>query len=140
MLLWLIYPILEAIIQGLMFRYIKGFDPHKEPMYLRLIRGTVFFTWAIWFQYQYNLKEHLMEDWNSLWFIIIMVTFSMTSFWIIFDLVLNLMRGKRWDHSGTESGYLDNLDEVSQTFYLMWKVVALVAAIVTCYLGISIYQ
>jgi hypothetical protein len=124
MLYWLIYPVLEAFVQSLLFKHVKGFDPHKEPIFLRLTRGIAYFSWAIWLQYENNMQSVIFEGWNSLWFFLLTVTYAMTSFWILFDLFLNKFRNKPWNHTGVNSGYLDNIQN-----YLFWKGVALVGAI-----------
>lgn len=35
------------------------------------------------------------------------VVFQITSFYLLFDPVLNLIRGKAWNYRGKDSGYLD---------------------------------
>lgn len=40
---------------------------------------------------------------------IVYALFQISSFYILFDLLLNFARGKRWDYRGKESGSLDKL-------------------------------
>lgn len=47
-----------------------------------------------------------VESWKEA---IPIILFQVTTFWIIFDVVLNLLRGRKWWYEGEHSGYLDHL-------------------------------
>lgn len=129
MISWLIYPILEALVQGLSFKFWpKLFKRSFRPDYhtLRIIRGLVYFAWVIYLQSIISLP---LEGWPPVVFVLLTAIFATTSFWNLFDLLLNLFRGKDWDYSGTESGILDDLDDKSQKRYITYKLIALILSI-----------
>ena len=58
--------------------------------------------------------------------------FCWSSFWVLFDIVLNLMRGKSWNYIGITDGEDANSDEFGLKHpYLFWasKIIALVVCI-----------
>lgn len=138
-LAWLMYPILEASVQGLFFKmwpkwFGYHFDPHREPIYLRILRGAAYFLWAIWLQYMVPVE---IMDIRGLYYFIITSSFATCSFWVLFDPLLNLIRYKighlptfQFFYNGTESGMFDDIDEMfSQRDYIIMKVVALLIAV-----------
>jgi hypothetical protein len=50
------------------------------------------------------------------------LAFQMTSFWLVFDLVLNVLRGKPWYYRGETSGWLDRVP--STIIYWLMKAAA----------------
>lgn len=58
------------------------------------------------------------------------IAFECTSFWLLFDPILNLTRGKPIGYKGASSGYLDRLPKWA---YWILKAVALGALFATIY-------
>lgn len=52
--------------------------------------------------------------------------FQLSSFYLLFDPILNLLRGKKWDYKGKDSGWLDKLPI---GFYYALKIVCLAGLI-----------
>lgn len=58
--------------------------------------------------------------------------FQITSFYLLFDLTLNFLRGKRWDYRGKDSGVF--FDKLSKRKYYLLKGACLVIFGTTIYL------
>lgn len=56
--------------------------------------------------------------------------FQVASFYLLFDLTLNLLRGKSWDYQGKDSGYF--FDKLPKWAYYLLKLVCLIYLI--CYI------
>lgn len=115
-LLWLGFVWFEIgrnyfLIEGLEIR------PHYGiSAFIRFIAGGLFFF-------------HAYPDPATAGFIsIVYGLFQWTSFYILFDLILNKLRGKDWDYRGKNSGSLDKLPD---TKYYLLKAGSLVVLILT---------
>lgn len=98
---WLIYPVLESLFQGWKFNTDPNFGrkSKKDPFYLILffIRGIIAIVFG----------GAVLDMQPDLWYAALaMVGFQAGSFWIIFDPLLNLWRGKRFAYEGKNSGWL----------------------------------
>lgn len=113
MILWLIYPIVEAFAQ---FHYIKKGD---KPNYLQLFIIRGFF--AIVFGAIIVQPETYLES-------AYMFAFQVTSFWLIFDPLLNKLRGNPFTYKGKDSGWLDKLPD---WIYWSLKVIALIVYVIS---------
>ncbi len=91
--LWLIYPIAEACIQGLLFR--RG---NYKPVYLMLfvIRGIA----AIVHGALMDVRPEPWYEWPML------LAWQCGTFWLLFDPLLNWWRGLPFDYEGKQSGWL----------------------------------
>ncbi len=90
LLLWLI-PIAANVYMDR-----KGRKPNYIQMFL--LRGMAAILHAILF------NPHNVYDWLPI------LIFQVTSFWLIFEIALNLVRGKHflyYDHLEGDSGYID---------------------------------
>jgi len=116
MILWLLYPIIEAFAQAYFIKL------GNKPNYLQLfiIRGFA----ATMFGALVVQPEPYLPG-------ILMFIFQVSSFWILFDPILNKLRGKPFTYKGKDSGWLDKLPT---SIYWSLKVVALVAAVISYYL------
>lgn len=97
---WLLYPIGEAVVQGLLFKYKKNFGHVPgDAFYLILffIRGIA----AI-------LHGGLVVDAQPGVFIPLFSYYAATH-WLLFDVTLNKMRGKDIDYEGENSGWLKDV-------------------------------
>lgn len=112
MIFWLIYILLEAVIQ---FKLIsKG----NKPNYLQLfiIRGMA----AILFG---GIVMNV-TNWQDGF---ILLGWQICSFYVLFDIILNCLRKKKWNYKGKESGWLDSL---SYPIYYTIKLLTLIFAII----------
>ena len=116
MIFWLLYPIIEAFVQAYFIKL------GNKPNYLQLfiLRGWI----AILF------GAIVLDPMTSVEGFLI-ITFQCTSFWLIFDPVLNKLRNKPFTYKGKDSGWLDKLPT---GIYWSLKVVALVVAVISYYL------
>ena len=116
LLIWLIYPIIEASLQGYLIQ-----KANWSPNYLQLfiIRGF----WAIIFggvilQLEYGFIQF------AIW-----LTWCTTSFYIVFNPLLNKLRGKPFDYRGKESGWLDKLLKHDLAYWAFYSICVLLAVI-----------
>ena len=116
MIFWLLYPIVEALIQAYQIK--QGIRPNYLQLFV--IRGFA----AIMFGAIVVQPHKEIEG-------IILLTFQVSSFWILFDPILNKLRGKPFTYKGKDSGWLDKLPT---GIYWSLKVVALVVAVISYYL------
>lgn len=111
MILWLIYIALEITIQSNLIR--KGW----KPIYIQLfiIRGMASIVHGIYLGVEPG------------WDYPLLVAFQATSFWILFDLGLNIVRGKDLFYQGKTSGWLDKLP---WDVYIILKGIAAVVCLI----------
>lgn len=119
--LWLAYIIAEIFIHYYIIEIKK-----KRPFYLHffLQRGIMAILHGVlylWLCFERYGIETVMKDYLPLFL------FQVTSFWLLFDLGLNLIRGKEWRHKGKNSGWLDKIP-----FKLYWglKIIAFTIALI----------
>jgi hypothetical protein len=121
MILWLLYIITEAYIQ---YNLIKiGWKPNYIQLFL--IRGVfailhgAFIDVANWYEGG------------------ILIGFQLCSFWILFDLILNKLRGKVWDYKGKDSGWLD---KIPYTYYYILKLLAFIGIFIFYIKGLVFWR
>ena len=114
----------------------------KKPNYAQvfIFRGVAALLHAILFDvavgwlpdnlYQYSVLELLL-----IW--LPMLLFQITSFWILFELALNKVRGREWlyfDRSENDSGWIDRIfNNLGNGAHLAAKI----AALITCILSFA---
>jgi hypothetical protein len=99
MIYWLLFIILE-----IRRHYVIVEIDKERPNYLASFGMRAFFGFVgVCIMYPY--VDPVMEIYKA-W---VYVLFQLTSFWILFDLGLNLYRQKPWYHKGKNSGWLDKL-------------------------------
>ena len=93
--LWLFYPLIEAVIQALVFaKQLHKYGQYVRPDYLQLnvTRGIVAITFA----------SLVLEATPETSFFILL--FQVGSFWLLFDPLLNKFMGRPLDYEGKDSG------------------------------------
>lgn len=114
LLLWLVFIAAEVYRNYRIIEINKG-----KPSYLHsfVVRGMAAIIHGVLFD-PHNMAEYLP-----------VFIYQVTSFWILFDLILNWMREKPMLYLGKESGWIDRgFDWVgSEGFLFFCKVLALVA-------------
>lgn len=117
--LWVTYPLIEALTQ---FELRVNYE--WKPNYLQLfcIRGIVAIVHGALMDVEidalhyYSRFEYLQP--------LLLLTFQVTSFWIIFDPVYNHLTDQNIFYRGKESGWMDRLP--IKIWYVL-KVIALIA-------------
>ncbi len=117
LLTWLLYPIIESVIQWYLIEKKKW-----KPIYLQLyiLRGMVAILYG-----GIVLNYQLIGPWYK---IAALFLFEATSFWLIFDPLLNFFRNKPFLYRGKESGVLDRMD------YEWWLILKVLALVITPFL------
>lgn len=122
--LWLLYPLIESFIQSKLIA--RGWKPIYIMLFL--IRGIVAIAHGA------LLDEFIgLSHWAGYfpgWQWVYVLVFQVCSFWIFFDLLLNLFRGKNWYYTGKESGWLDEIKDKDGRFddFLYWGLKAIALA------------
>lgn len=112
---WFLFPIAEGIVQGLLFKYKKGFGHVPgDSFYIQIfiIRGIA----AI-------LHGALVVNAQPGVFVPLF-GFYACAHWLVFDVVLNLMRKKDIDYEGKNSGWLKNVSFKDQISFSIAGVIA----------------
>ena len=120
MFLWLLYILFEARLQAYLIDH-KGWKPNYIQLFIT--RGIV------------SILHGVILDTQAGWEYPVLVVFQTTTFWIGFDLLLNLFRGKPWNYKGKDSGWLDSLPD---DIYWAGKVSALIGAIIFGYIYLTL--
>lgn len=99
MIHWILAICIEILrnLYWIVGRKIKPVYPNS--LRWRIFGGLVVFIWIN--------KEFDQPTFDILTFGV----FQITSFFLLFDLGLNLVRNLRWDYQGTESGWTDKLNK-----------------------------
>jgi len=123
MIYWLIYILLEAFIQS---KYIKV--GNKPPyLVLFLIRGMASIIQG----------GAILNVQYGTWQYPILLGFQVCSFWIVFDLFLNYLRGEKWNYKGANSG---KLDKISYPYYYILKGISLILCIIFYIEGLKYWK
>ena len=120
-MLWLIFVALE-IARNYILIVTLQMRPHYG--HSALIR----FGFAVIFLFKRHPEFDPLGDVTTIFPATTYALFQWTSFYLLFDLTLNLLRGKDWDYQGKNSGMTDSLDK--KMYYLL-KAGALVVLILT---------
>lgn len=123
LLIWVVYIAADVWCN---FYIIEQINSRPDYLKLNIIRGVAFvlygrFVWDLWL------------DLHSLYIFI----FCTTSFWIGFDLALNIARNKHPLYIGQNSGWIDQYGFKYPVIYYLGKLVAL---FVLTYSIAKIYQ
>jgi len=112
MILWIIYIVLDALVNWYIIEKKK-----IVPNYIQLMifRGWAFILIGI----AINLQE-----WQLLWWFL----FTTTSFWLLFDILINLFRGKNIFYRG-ENSMIDKFGRKYHSVYFLLKLTALLILI-----------
>ena len=119
--IWLVYILSEVFVHEYIIEVKK-----KRPFYLHffLQRGIAAILHGVlylWLCFEAQGIETSIKNYLPLFVI------QVSSFWILFDLGLNLLRGKDWWYKGKNSGWVDRL-----SVYIYWplKTIALITALI----------
>lgn len=120
--IWLVYILSEVFVHEYIIEVKK-----KRPFYLhfflqRGIASVLHGVLYLWLCFESYGVETSIENYIPLFI------FQATSFWILFDLGLNLLRGKKWYYKGKNSGWIDNLPP---PIYYTLKIIALCVMFLT---------
>lgn len=115
LLIWVVYIAADVWCN---FYIIEQINSRPDYLKLNIIRGVAFvlygrFVWDLWL------------DLHSLYIFL----YCTTSFWLLFDLVLNISRGKHPLYIGQNSGYIDQYGFKNPFLYYVFKVFALAALV-----------
>lgn len=120
MIYWFIFIALE-IVRNYYMIVVKD----KKPVYFQsfILRGWAHIS-IIVFVYDVTVPSEWLPIYkifeSDYWPILL---FHVTSFWILFDLTLNILRKKPWNYRGKTSGWLDSIP--SNIIYWLLKISAL---------------
>jgi hypothetical protein len=117
--IWFIYIFVEAKVQGYLFKKDEGFKP--DYLILFFVRGAASIIHGGPILHVENMAHYAT-----------LLIFQSTSFWIVFDLLLNKSRGKKWNYRGEQSGWLDRID--SDVLYWSLKILAVIGFFVSAYI------
>lgn len=123
LLLWILYIAVDVRVN---FLIIEKWDKRPNYLLMNIIRGGVFILYGA-FVWDFQAE---------MWYFNIFL-FCVTSFWLLFDLSLNIARKKHPLYIGAESGWIDRFGIKNQGFYYMCKLFALVVLILAT---INIYN
>lgn len=112
----------------------------RKPDYLKMfvLRGIAAILHGVLFDvvvgyFPDNLHTYSIWGLFMLW--LPLLTFQVTSFWIIFELALNKVRGREWlyfDRKENDSGWIDKLfDWLGNGAHLFAKIAALIICILS---------
>ena len=104
MITWLIYPILEVLIQAYWIEQVKR---RPDYQFVWMVRGAAFFAWAIWMVMRIDVYYDLQTYRDSLWIMLPLLLWAPTTFFLIFNPLLNKLRGKELNYKGADSGMFD---------------------------------
>lgn len=104
MITWLIYPILEALIQ---YVWIEKVKHRPDYQFVWMVRGAAFFTWAIWMVMRIDIYYDVQTYRDTLWIALPLLFWAPTTFFLIFNPLLNKLRGKELNYKGKDSGMFD---------------------------------
>jgi hypothetical protein len=115
--LWFFYIIGEAWYQGYRFRK----DESYRPTYWMLWGARIFASILHGISMQTKFEFYG-------WDYPIVVGFQMCTFWIVFDIILNLRRGKKWHYIGGSDS--SKFDRIAPIPYWILKAVALIGVVI----------
>jgi hypothetical protein len=123
LLCWIAYIAVDVWIN---YHIIEVNKARPNYLLMNIVRGIAFLLWAkflIHFEYELFYLNYFV--------------FAVTSFWILFDLALNISRGRHPLYIGQTSGWIDQFGFQHQWLYYTAKVCAVAALVLSI---INIYQ
>jgi hypothetical protein len=114
LLVWLLYILGDAVANWYMIEK-KKISPHHG--YMTVFRG--------WFAIMFGILIDTQAD-ELLFFL----GYTMGAFWLLFDPLLNLMRGKKFFYIG-ETAAIDKLGGKYPILYWTFKIIILIITIVS---------
>lgn len=117
LLLWILYIAIDVWTNYAIIEKMKG-----RPNYLlmNIIRGGAFILYGAF----------VWDFQAAIWYLNVFV-FCVTSFWLLFDLSLNVARNKHPLYIGAESGFIDRFGVKNQGIYYFAKLCALIILILS---------
>lgn len=123
LLIWAVYIAADVWCN---FYIIEQINSRPDYLKLNIIRGVAFVLYGR-FVWDLSLDLHALY----------ILVYCTTSFWLLFDIFLNLSRGKHLLYIGKDSGYIDQYGFKYPAIYYLGKLVAL---FVLTYSVTKIYQ
>lgn len=120
---WLLYIAFDVWIN---YQIIEVKKVRPNYLFLNITRGGIFILYGAW----------IWDFQNQVWYWNIFL-YSVASFWLLFDLSLNIARKKHPLYIGAESGWIDRFGFKNRGFYYMCKVFAMIILVLAT---INIYN
>lgn len=122
-LTWLIVPLINA--------WFDRKRPKRNYLQVNLLRGIALIAHGAFVMDMQG--GYLVFDYNALrnWAIVL---FYFTSYWIVFELALNLLWGENllyYDQKEGDSGWIDRIFKGRPVLHALAKAVALIIAVIT---------
>jgi hypothetical protein len=114
--LWFLYIIGEAYGQSIFFKKSESFKPDYRILWI--FRGFASILHGIALQINSELTELQY---------VYLVGFQLCTFWILFDLILNKLRGKKWHYIGGSDS--SKFDRIAPIPYWILKAFALIGVV-----------
>lgn len=121
MIYWLIFVILE-IVRNYVLIEVLELRPHYG--WNRAIRFFAGFVWLIAMYPEFDP----LGDYTTLWGAAKYGAFAGSSFYLLFDVSLNLLRKKPWNYRGKNSGLTDKL---GLPYYYLLKIASLLVLVLS---------
>jgi hypothetical protein len=119
--LWFIYIIGEAFTQGYYFREEESYKPDYRILWLFRITSSILHAIVLQIKWEFYGWDYP-----------IVVGFQMCTFWILFDPILNKLRGKKLTYrGGSDSSAFDRIAPVP---YWIFKSIAFIGIFIFYYL------
>ena len=110
-MLWLIFIALEIARNYVLIEKLKLRPHYGHSALIRFGFGAIFL-------FKRHPEFDPLGDVTTIFPAVVYALFQWTSFYLLFDLILNLLRGKTADYQGKNSGMTDKL---SKTNYFLLK-------------------
>ena len=124
-MIWLAFIAFEIFRNYALIEWWKKRPRYDVSVVIRFAAGAVFL-----------LKRHPefdpAGDPSTIWPALVYFVFQFSSFYLLFDSILNILRGKVIDYRGANSGAY--FDKCSWTRYYAWKGASVIGLIVSTYL------
>lgn len=117
MLIWLLFIGLELYRNYYLIK-IKRLKPiYIQSFIIRAVSGILI-----------SISTDPFGLWTNIIEVIPFIVFEITSFYILFDPILNILLGNKWNYKGLESGWFDSL---SLPMYYIMKILSLIGLIIS---------
>lgn len=108
MIYWILYIVIDALVNWYWIEKLKSVPNY---IMLTIVRAWFFILVGI----TVPVEPDTFLDW---------LLFTTCSFWVFFDILLNTLRGKKWNYLG-ENSFIDGLGHKYPIPYWIAKILAL---------------
>lgn len=123
-MIWIVYIVLAVLCHYAWIMRMKKRPRYDVVVVVRFGAGAAFLLFR-------HPELDPLGDLATIWPALVYGVFQFSSFYLLFDLILNLLRGKAWDYRGKNSGAY--FDKGGWVRYYTWKVASLIGLIVSTY-------